>query len=135
MSDEFVAWCRELLAPLGCVRTRRMFGGHGAYVDEIFVALIARDVLYLKVDDATRPKFLAAGCAIFEYHTAAGRYGSLGYFSAPAEAMESPALMLPWARLAMMAALRARNAQPAQARRQAGAVVRARPAARKTPPR
>lgn len=135
MSDEFIAWCRELLAALGTVRTRRMFGGHGAYVDEVFVALIANDVLYLKVDDATRPQFLAAGCSIFEYHTAAGRHGSLGYFNAPAEAMESPALMLPWARLAMMAALRARNAQPAKARRQADAAVRARPAARKTPSR
>jgi DNA transformation protein len=34
--------------------------------------------------------------------------------------MESPALMLPWARLAMEAALRARNAKPAQ-RARAGA--------------
>lgn len=108
MSDEFVGWCRELLAPLGTVRTRRMFGGHGLYVDDVFIALIAGGVLYLKVDETTRPQFTAAGCTAFEYQTAAGRQGSLSYYSAPAEALESPALMSPWARWALMAALRAR---------------------------
>lgn len=132
MSDEFVGWCRELLAPLGTVRTRRMFGGHGLYVDDVFIALIAGGVLYLKVDETTRPQFAAAGCTAFEYQTAAGRQGSLSYYSAPAEALESPALMSPWARWALMAALRVRQGQPAKAKRQPAPAVRARPAARKT---
>mgnify|MGYP000287609516 CR=1 FL=1 len=30
----------ELLAPLGRARARRMFGGHGLYVDDLFVAIV-----------------------------------------------------------------------------------------------
>jgi DNA transformation protein and related proteins len=37
----FVDHCAELLAPLGAVRVKRMFGGWGLYVDDIFLALIA----------------------------------------------------------------------------------------------
>ena len=51
MDDDFLHWCAELLAPLGRVRTRRMFGGHGLYVDDVFIALVMRGRLYLKVDD------------------------------------------------------------------------------------
>ncbi|MES1163194.1 MAG: TfoX/Sxy family protein, partial [Rhizobacter sp.] len=91
-----------MLAPLGQVRVRRMFGGHGFYIDELFAALIAGEQLFLKVDAQTRPLFEAAGCEPFVYD-AAGKNVSLGYFSAPEEAMESPPLMEPWARHALAA--------------------------------
>ena len=109
--NEFVAHCKELLASTGSVRTRRMFGGHGFYVDELFVALTFAQRLYLKVDAQTRASFEAEGCVPFVYDSA-GEAVSLGYFSAPEEAMESPPLMAPWARLAFSAALRARVAKP-----------------------
>jgi DNA transformation protein and related proteins len=118
-SNEFVAHCTELLAPLGSVRTRRMFGGHGFYVDDLFIALIIGERLYLKADALSRPAFDAAGSEPFVYtkpSAAEGRLVSVNYFSAPEEAMESPPLMQPWARLALAAALRARAAKPAAAR-------------------
>lgn len=111
MSDELVNWSRELLAPLGAVRTRRMFGGHGLYVDELFIALIFDQTLFLKVDGETRARFEQAGCQAFVYRTAAGEQGSLSYYNAPDEAMDSPQQMVPWARLALAAALRARVAK------------------------
>jgi DNA transformation protein len=116
-SDGFVEHCLELLAPLGAPRSRRMFGGHGLYVDEVFVALIADEVLYLKVDDATRPHFEAAGSQPFVY-TGKGKEMTLQYWRTPDDAMESPALMLPWARLALQAALasRTRGAGPGKPR-------------------
>ena len=110
--DELVDWCRELLAPLGAVRVKRMFGGHGFYVDEIFIAIHAFERLYLKTDDAARPLFEAAGCVPFEYQAEDGRKVALGYWSAPAEAMDSPEQMLPWARQALASALRARASKP-----------------------
>ena len=109
--NEFVTHCLELLAALGAARARRMFGGHGLYVDDLFIAIIASERLYLKVDAQTRPNFEAVGCTPFVYD-AAGKAVSLGYFSAPDEAIESPPQMQPWARLALAAALRARAAKP-----------------------
>lgn len=109
--NEFVAHCLELLGPVGATRSRRMFGGHGVYVDDIFIGLIAFDRLYLKADAFTRASFEAAGCQPFVYD-GAGKSVTMGYFPAPEEAMESPPLMQPWARLALAAALRARALKP-----------------------
>ena len=120
MSSDLIDHCLELLAPLGAVRAQRMFGGHGLYCDELFFALIAADRLYLKVDASTRPAFEQAGCEPFVYDAKTGSV-ALGYWSVPAEAMESPALMQPWARQALAAALRARAAKPSAAPRKARA--------------
>ena len=119
----FVDHCLELLAPLGATRAKRMFSGYGLYIDELCVALILRDTtLYLKVDDASRPLFVAAGCTPFTYEMKkTGEVKSLGYFTAPDEAMESPAEMIPWARRALAAAVAARAAKPASKRKPAGA--------------
>lgn len=118
-ANQFVAHCAELLAPLGTVRTRRMFGGNGFYVDELFIALSAADRLYLKTDALTRAAFETAGCNPFAFDKARGgtvETVETSYFSAPEEAMESPPLMQPWARLALAAAPRARAAKPPAAR-------------------
>lgn len=125
--DEFVAHCLELLSPLGAARSRRMFGGHGLYVDDLFIAIIAFERLYLKVDMLTRAGFEAAGCQPFAYEAKGQPVTMNGYFTAPDEAIESPALMQPWARQALAAALRARATKPASASRKPAAK---RPAAR-----
>jgi DNA transformation protein len=116
VSTALVDHCLELLAPLGAVRSRRMFGGHGLYIDDLFVALIAFDRLYMKTDLQTRPRFQAAGGEPFVYDVKRGAV-ALGYWTVPAEAMESPALMQPWARQAIEAALRARAAKASAAPR------------------
>ena len=104
----FVDHCLELLAPLGAARARRMFGGWGLYVDDSFMALIAGEQLYLKVDDETREPFRAADCRPFVY-TGKGQPVTLSYWTAPADALDGPGPMAPWARLALQAALRARG--------------------------
>ena len=111
--DEFSQYCCELLSAVGRVRSRAMFGGRGIYVDDLFVALIAKEQLYLKVDALTQAQFEAAGCLPFRYRKDE-QWLAMGYFSAPEEAMESAALMQPWARLAVAAALRARLKKPAK---------------------
>lgn len=110
-SAEFVAHCLDLLAPQGQARARRMFGGHGVYLDDLFIALVVDETLYLKADDATRAQFEQAGCSPFRYHARDERMVSLDYWSAPGDAMESPALMRPWARLAQASALRSAAAK------------------------
>jgi DNA transformation protein and related proteins len=120
MDAALVDHCLELLAPLGAVRARRMFGGHGLYCDDLFFALIATNRLYLKVDAVSQPAFIAAGCEPFVYD-GAGKPVTMSYWTAPPAAMESPAEMQPWARLALSAALRARAARPSAAPRKARA--------------
>jgi DNA transformation protein len=124
----FVDHCLELLACIGTPRARRMFGGHGVYVDDVFVAVIDDDRLYLKTDEPAREAFRAAGCQPFVYSAKTGEV-ALGYWSAPPEAMESPALMQPWARRALAAALAARAAKPVRRRKGVASTAAARASA------
>jgi len=118
----FVSHCLELMAPLGDVRARRMFGGHGLYLDELFIALIANERLYLKADDTSRAAFERAGCEPFMYSRRDTGAVTLGYWSAPDEALDSSSAMQPWARLALASALRAKaNARPPKAAKTAAA--------------
>jgi DNA transformation protein and related proteins len=104
---DFVTYCCELLNAAGRVSPRRMFGGFGLSVEEMNIALIISDVLYLKVDAESRAQFERAGGVPFSYDKKDGTVGVMSYFTAPDEAMESPAEMAHWARLAMAAARRA----------------------------
>jgi DNA transformation protein len=110
----FTNYCCELLASVGPCTARRMFGGAGISTEGLTFALLADlgrgQQLWLKADDETRVLFLAAGCTIFRY-PAKSKTMQLNYYSAPEEAMESPHLMAPWARLALECALRARVAK------------------------
>jgi DNA transformation protein and related proteins len=103
----FVTYCCELLSAGGRVTPRRMFGGFGLACEEMNIALIISDVLYLKVDAQSRAEFERAGCEPFRYDKKTGEVAVMSYFTVPPEAMESPAEMALWARLAMGAARRA----------------------------
>jgi DNA transformation protein len=136
MNDSgFVDHCLELLAPLGPTRARRMFGGYGLYVDDLCIALIIRDVLYLKVDDAHRAAFVDAHCRPFSYAGKNDEVHVLSYYTAPEEAMESPAEMTPWSRRALAAAIAARAAKAPKKKKAAAAkkAPAAKAAAKKRP--
>jgi DNA transformation protein len=131
MNDSgFVSHCLELLSPLGSTSSRRMFGGHALYADGLCMALIIQDTLYLKVDDASRALFEREGCKPFTYTAKNQDIHSLGYYTAPDEAMESPAEMLPWARRGLAAAVAARAKAPPK-KKAAAKKVTATPAAAK----
>ena len=108
----FVGHCLELLSPLGGTSSRRMFGGHALYIDGLCMALIIQDTLYLKVDDTNRAQFERAGCKPFTYAGKNDEVHVMNYWTAPGEAMESPAEMLPWARRGLAAAVAARAKAP-----------------------
>ena len=55
----------ELLAPLGAVTSRRMFGGWGLYVDGLMLAIVVDGEPLLKVDAMSREQFERAGCRPF----------------------------------------------------------------------
>ena len=113
--DEFLAHVLELLAPLGRVAARSMFGGHGLYCDGLFFGIVLDNTLYLKADQRSRGEFERAGSEIFTY-SRKGKRATLNFFRAPEVAMDSPHLMLPWGRSAVAAALRARAGKPPRQR-------------------
>ena len=137
MSDSgFVSHCLELLSPLGRTSSRRMFGGHALYIDGLCMALIIQDTLYLKVDDTHRALFEQAGCKPFTYAGKNDEVHVMSYYTAPEEAMESPAEMQPWARRALAAAVAARaKAPPARKKAAAGKVAAKKVVAKKAPAR
>jgi DNA transformation protein and related proteins len=134
MNDSgLVSHCLELLSPLGRTSSRRMFGGRALYIDDLCMALIFGDALYLKVNDDSRAAFERAGCRPFIYETKDGDHQALGYYTAPDEAMESPAEMIPWARRALAAAVAARAKAPKKKAAAAKAPAK-KVAAKKGPP-
>jgi DNA transformation protein len=114
-NNEFALYCCDLLSSVGPCVAKRMFGGFGISTDGLTVAILANlgsgDKLWLKADEDTRSQFEMAGCERFTYPVK-GVLKSMNYYSAPEEAMESPQLMAPWARMAMGSALKAK-ARPA----------------------
>ena len=108
VSADYLDYLREQLAPLGRITSRRMFGSVGLYCDDLFFAIVSDDQLYLKVDAENRHDFEREGLEPFSYE-ANGKVSTMNYYRAPDEAMDTPALMQPWARSAIAAALRARK--------------------------
>jgi DNA transformation protein len=64
------------LAPLGHFRALRMFSGYGLYLDGVIFGLVARDRLWLRVDDRSRPDFQKAGMEPFAYSRDGSRSAS-----------------------------------------------------------
>lgn len=103
----FIAHVQELMRGAGGVSARRMFGGHGVYVDGLIVGIVIDDTLYLKTDDTTRPAFVARDLAPFLYASKRRPAVATSYFAPPEEALESSAAMREWLRLALAASRRA----------------------------
>lgn len=98
----FESFVLDQLADLGDLASRKMFGGIGLYARGLFFGIIARDQLYLKVDDATRGAFEAAGSVPFRPYRTRG--GTMRYYSVPVTVLESAPELVRWARTAVRVA-------------------------------
>jgi DNA transformation protein and related proteins len=105
-SSEFVGFVVESLQPIGRVTARRMFGGHGLFMESLMFGLITDDRLYLKVDDGNRAGYEAQDLQPFTYQSQ-GKTRQLSYREAPGEAFDDPDILCAWGREAFGAALRA----------------------------
>ncbi|WP_114090296.1 TfoX/Sxy family protein [Thalassospira profundimaris] len=103
--NEFVAMLTDLFAPLGHITARRMFGGWGIYCDGIVFGLVADDVLFLKADDLCRDVFEARHLDMFYPQGPEGI--CISYYEIPGDWLEDEDDILPYARVALDAGLRA----------------------------
>jgi len=106
VSNPFRQFVLDQLGDLGDVVARSMFGGVGLYHRGFFFGIIARDVLYLKVDDANRPDYQAAGMRPFMPYP--GRAVTMKYYAVPMDVLESAFELAAWTRKSVAAAKRSR---------------------------
>ena len=110
----------EWLTPLGTIAARSMMGGHILYCDSLVFALVARNSLYLKVDDETRERYRALQLKPFQPFE--NKDSKMSYYPPPAEFFEDPDAMLDWGRAAVAAGLRAKNKKKPAASKKRSAV-------------
>lgn len=117
-NDALREWLGEALEPLGAVRTKKMFGGVGVYLDGAFFALIAGGELWIKADAVSTPDFEARGCPLFSFEMK-GKTATMNYRRAPDECLDDAEALRDWAMLGVGAARRA-GEKPASSRRRPG---------------
>lgn len=105
VSEGFKALVLDNLTELGDVIPRSMFGGVGLYCHGVFFAIIAADVVYLKVDATNRSDFEDAGMPPFKPYP--DRAGTMEYYAVPLEVVESAPELVEWSRKAVAVAERA----------------------------
>lgn len=103
--DEFAVFINDQLQVLGPVDCKRMFGGYGYFLGGLMFALIADNLLYLKVDDENRKAFEEMGLEPFTYQKKDKTF-SMSYYQAPDVVYEDIEAMHTWGNSAYSAALR-----------------------------
>ena len=112
-SSHFEGFVLDQLADLGPVTSRRMFGGIGLYCRDVFFGIIARDELYLKVDEESRREYQEAGMHAFRPF--GGQRQSMKYYCVPVSVLESGPELVTWAQKAVAVAQRS-SGGPARSR-------------------
>ena len=103
VTPSFRSFVEDQLESLLPIHTRAMFGGVGIYTEGTFFALMANDVLYLKVDETTRSDYEALGLEPFRPYGPDGM--EMSYREIPADLLEDPDALRPWVEKAVEVAL------------------------------
>ena len=99
VTDEDIAFVKELLEGLGPLTHRKMMGGATFYCDgQVFAILSSNGEMFLKAKGAFADAMEAEGSRIF------GMDGkTMGYWTMPEAALDDPDLACNWARRALAA--------------------------------
>jgi DNA transformation protein and related proteins len=109
VSEGYLTYVLDQLRPIvPGIRVKRMFGAVGLYATDLFFAIVDDDVLYLKVDDTTRPEYEARGMPPFrpfELHA------SMNYSQLPEEILEEREALQLWTSRALDVARSAKRSR------------------------
>ena len=89
----------DLLAPLGDISSRAMFGGYGIFHQRDMFALIYGSSLYFKVNDSNRAIYQDAGSR--QFVTRFIPLTPMPYYEVPTEVLEDMAKFREWARMSI----------------------------------
>ena len=116
--NPFHTYVEDLFASVGRIRIRKMFGGAGVYSGEDMFALIDKDRVYVKSDDALREDLEQEGGEVFEWtNPNTGKTIQMSYVSLPVNALDNRDEASNWARKALDVAVQARRAKVKSPRR------------------
>ena len=101
----FINYLMEQLQWVGPVKARKMFGGHGVFLEGLMFGLIIENTLYLKIDSDSKRDFEALGLPPFTYFRG-NKEIALSYYQAPDEALDDIDMLSAWANRAYAAAMR-----------------------------
>jgi DNA transformation protein len=101
VSQGFRAFVLDQLSGVRALRTKPMFGCVGLYSGDVFFAVLADDVLYLRTDPASRPEFERIGGRPFV--VPGERPMTMSYYSVPPALLEDAEELAVWARGAIAA--------------------------------
>ncbi|MCP9626643.1 TfoX/Sxy family protein [Rhodopseudomonas palustris] len=107
----------DLFEPFGPVTIRRMFSGFGISADGVTFALVLRDTIYLRADEATIARFESEGSQPFSYTTRQRTVTVASYWRLPDRLLDEPDEMVEWSRAALAAAERAALAKARKPRK------------------
>ena len=99
VSKAYRDYVLERLECTGPAVGKNMFGGVGIYLQDLFFALIADDVLYFKVDDTNRLDYINAGMEPFKPYGDRGQV--MQYYQVPIEVLEDNDSLRTWANKAL----------------------------------
>ena len=111
-TDSYIKFVRDLLADIGPLRIRRIFGGAGVHSADLFFDVVLDDTLVFKVDDRDRSDYADRGFGPFTYKMTNGRIATMSSYPVPPEILDDPDLLTSWARKAVGAAGRAMATTP-----------------------
>ncbi len=105
-SPEFAEYILGQLAKSGTIRSRKMFGGVGIYVDDVFCAIIgSTNTFYLRVDENNIEMFENEGMSKFPSKKGAG----MPYYEVPDFVLDDMDELATWTHTAREAAIRAKK--------------------------
>ncbi|MGO4567014.1 TfoX/Sxy family protein [Rhizobium sp. 2YAF20] len=96
----------DILSDWAPVTTRPLFGAIALYRDEHVFAMIWKNALYLKVDDASRGQYEAEGSHPLDYQSEGEDRALKSYLEVPAHILEDEKKLHSWADIAYRVALK-----------------------------
>ena len=118
LDHPFHSYVEDLFSNLGRIKIRKMFGGAGVYSGEDMFALIDKDRVYVKSDDALKQHLESEGGEAFEWtNPSTGKTIRMSYVSLPVNALDDREEASTWGRKALDVAIEARRAKVKSPRR------------------
>ena len=94
-SIDFFEYVRDQLSQWSNIDKKRMFGVVGLYREGTMFGIIANNMVYLKVDDSNKQKFLDAGMEPLRVFKSNSEVPS--YYELPVEILENSEKFIEWA--------------------------------------